>query len=251
MAVITSLPTPPGTSHSRDKESNLPGSRVAWTQHNQYHILTSPKGRSPLPLTASRQLPTKSILKKSVARLLAVQKEEQREATPEPEDPLVNLSYLTRPVSQILACETSCTDLIDAYTVLAARIRSAVVGTTDADASWPLFQPIRKNTQPITDALCRDLGKALVEPKSPELESESEDFPFTCVEEEEPPSLLPSPKQSPKKKKRGMSAGQAKYARDLCTTSHAVMRLLGAVFTLPAVYRIFTGAFLLALRSLA
>ncbi|OJA17207.1 hypothetical protein AZE42_00199 [Rhizopogon vesiculosus] len=241
MAVITSLPTPPGTSH-RDKDSGFPGSRVAWTQHNQYHILTSPKGPVPLPSTASRQLPTKSILKKSVPRLLIVQEEEQREVTPEPEDPLVNLSYLTRPVSQILASETSFTDLIDAYAVLAARIRSAVMGTTDADASWPLFQPIRKNTQPFTDAVCRDLGKALVEPKAPELESETEDDPFACVEEEEFPMLLPSPKQSPKKKKRGMSAGQAKYARDLCTTSHAVMRLLGAVFTLPAVYRIFTDA---------
>jgi len=119
------------------------------------------------------------------------------------------------------------------------------MSSTDADASWPLFQPIRKNAQPFTDAVCRDLGKALVEPKSLELESEVEDFPFACMEEEELPSLLPSPKKSPKKKKRGMSAGQAKYARDLCTTSHAAMRLLGAVFTLPAVYRVFTGTFLL------
>ncbi|KAG0704222.1 hypothetical protein DFH29DRAFT_912360 [Suillus ampliporus] len=240
MAVLNSLPTPPSTSH-RDKETtSLPGSRVAWTQQNQYHILTSPKGHVSFPSTASRHRPTKSILKKSAPRLLALSEEGQREATPEPEDPLVNLSYLTRPVSQILASETSFTDLIDAYAVLAARIRSAVAGTTDADASWPLFQPIRKNTQPFTDAVCRDLGKALVEPKAPELESEPEDFPFNHEEEEELPSLLPSPKKSPRKKKRGMSAGQAKYARDLCTTSHAVMRLLGAVFTLPAVYRVFT-----------
>ncbi|KAG2037799.1 hypothetical protein BDR03DRAFT_896321 [Suillus americanus] len=242
MAVLTSLPTPPATSH-RDKETtNFPGSRVSWTQQNQYHILTSPKGHVPFPPTASRQCPTKSILKRSTSNLLTVSERGQREATPEPEDPLVNLSYLTRPVSQILASETSFTDLIDAYAVLAARIRSAVAGTTDADASWPLFQPLRKNTQPFTDAVCRDLGKALVEPKSPELESESEDFPFAREEEEELPSLLPSPKKSPKKKKCGMSAGQAKYARDLCTTSHAVMRLLGSVFTLPAVYRIFTDA---------
>ncbi|KAG1720483.1 hypothetical protein EDB19DRAFT_1917951 [Suillus lakei] len=223
MAVLTSLPTPPATSH-RDKEStSFPGSRVAWTQQNQYHILTSPKGHVPFPPTASRQRPTKSILKRSAPKLLTVSEQGQREATPEPEDPLVNLSYLTRPVSQILASDTSFTDLIDAYAVLAARIRSAVAGTTDADASWPLFQPLRKNTQPFTDAVCRDL-----------------DFPFAHEEEEELPSLLPSPKKSPKKKKRGMSAGQAKYARDLCTTSHAVMRLLGAVFTLPAVFRIFT-----------
>ncbi|KAG1822871.1 uncharacterized protein BJ212DRAFT_1331086 [Suillus subaureus] len=232
MAVLTSLPTPPGTSH-RDKEiTSFPGSRVSWTQQNQYHILTSPKGHVPFPPTASRQCPTKSILKRSTSNLLTVSEHGQREPTPEPEDPLVNLSYLTRPVSQILASETSFTDLIDAYAVLAARIRSAVAGTTDADASWPLFQPLRKNTQSFTDAVCRDLGKALVEP--------NEEFPFAREEEEELPSLLPSPKKSPKKKKRGMSAGQAKYARDLCTTSHAVMRLLGSVFTLPAVYRIFT-----------
>jgi hypothetical protein len=51
---------------------------------------------------------------------------------------------------------------------------------------------------------------------------------------------LPSPKNSPGKK-QGMSAEQAKYARDLCTTTQAAIKLLMAMFALPAVYRIFSG----------
>lgn len=59
---------------------------------------------------------------------------------------------------------------------------------------------------------------------------------------EEPRSLLPSPRKSPKKKKKmGMSAAQVKNARDLCTVTHVVLRLLSIIFTLPAVYQLFTG----------
>jgi hypothetical protein len=40
-----------------------------------------------------------------------------------------------------------------------------------------------------------------------------------------------------------MSEEQVKYARDLATVSHAVIKLLGLAFTLPAVYALFDGAF--------
>ncbi|KIJ13077.1 hypothetical protein PAXINDRAFT_156664 [Paxillus involutus ATCC 200175] len=112
----------------------------------------------------------------------------------------------------------------------------------DGDASWPLFQPLRKNKQVFTDAVVRDLSRALVEPKSNV--AEDDDLPMDCdndCEEEEALSLLPSPKQSPKKKKKlGMSASQIKFARDLCTTTHSVLQLLSTVFTVPALYQIFT-----------
>ncbi|KAH7885266.1 hypothetical protein F5I97DRAFT_1357061 [Phlebopus sp. FC_14] len=241
-----SLPTPPGTSH-RGKENKLPGSRVAWAQQNQYFILSnSPKGVVPLPLLKAHQevLPTKSILKKSSMSFLAVPEGDQREVTPEPEDPLVNLTYLSRPVATILALESTLRDLIEAYSILNARIRAAVTSSTDADASWPFFQPLRKHSQAFTDAVIRDLGRALVEPKLDT--SQEDDVPLPACdeehEEEKALSLLPSPKQSPKKKKKkqGMSASQVKFARDLCTTTHAVLRVLGAIFTLPAVYQIFS-----------
>lgn len=237
-----SLPTPPCTSHHRDKENYIPRCRVAWAQQNQYFTLScSPASSGLHPLRPCTEQPAKSILKKRDYPLLPLE-EEQRQITPEPEDPLVDLSYLSRPVQQIISPQSTLRDLIEAYSILHARLRAAVVTSTDADASWPLFQPLRKNVQTFTEAVIRDLDKAFVQPKS-DLSPE-DDIPADCDKEcegEDTPSLLPSPKQSPKKKKQGMSASQVKFARDLSTITHAVLRLLGAVFTLPSIYQIFDG----------
>jgi hypothetical protein len=150
-----------------------------------------------------------------------------REATPEPADPLTNLNYLTNSVDKIVASDdaSSLKELIEAYSILTARLKSAVPGTTDADASWPLFQPLRRHRDAVVKAFKRDLGRALMDPAGAESDERV---------------LLPSPQSSPKRKK-GMSAEQVKYARDLCTTCHAVIKLLAVVFTLPAIYRVFTG----------
>jgi hypothetical protein len=238
-----SLPTPPATSHHRDKENRLPGSRVAWAQQNQYFILSySPTRSAPHPLRSCAEQPAKSILKKRDHPSLLPPEEGQREITPEPEDPLVDLTYLSRPVQQIISPDSTLRDLIEAYSILHARLRAAVASSTDADASWPLFQPLRKNAHVFTEAVCRDLGRAFVVPKS-DLTPE-DDIPLDCekeCEDDEALSLLPSPKQSPRKKKQGMSASQIKFARDLCTTTHAVLRLLSAIFTLQPLYQIFDG----------
>ena len=234
-----SLPTPPSTSH-RDKENRLPtSSRISWSQHNEYHCLaTSPPPKQPPKPSGSRSPPTKSILKKSTYVLLPFadikETEEcklQREVTPEPADPLTNLSYLTSSVEEIVGSDNSSSlkGLIQAYSVLTARLKAAVNGTTDADASWPLFQPLRRHRDAVVHAFIRDLGRALVDSGTADQECEEERV------------LLPSPQSSPKRKK-GMSAEQVKYARDLCTTCHAVMKLLAVVLTLPAIYRVFTGA---------
>jgi hypothetical protein len=233
-----SLPTPPSTSH-RDKENRLPhGSRISWSQHNEYCLATSPPPKQPPKPSGSRSPPTKSILKKSSYVPLPFADEsdnemckKQREVTPEPADPLTNLSYLANSVDLIVASDdaSSLRDLIQAYSVLSARLKGAVNGTTDADASWPLFQPLRRHRDAVISAFIRDLGRALVDPGPADAEGEGRRV------------LLPSPQSSPKKKK-GMSAEQVKYARDLCTTSHAVIKLLAVVFTLPAIYRVFTGA---------
>lgn len=225
-----SLPTPPGTSH-RDKENfTFSGFRVAWSATNHVHLLSS--GTVPKVPTGPRRSPSKSILKKQNRVCLDVPENKPRDVTPEPSDPLADLNYLEYPVSRITAPESSLLDLIAAYSILAARLRSSVSEATDADASWPLFQPIRKRCDIFVEAIVRDLGKALVDPS---------DFISTEQEpcEEEVPTL-PSPKQSPRKKK-GMSAERVKHARDLCTTSHAVIKLLAIVFSFPAIYGVFSS----------
>lgn len=236
------LLTPPRTSH-RDRDHRLPVARVAWSQQNQYFILSaSPKELAPLPARVLDP-PCKSILKKTSQCFLPVPEEkDHRDITPEPEDPLVNLTYLVRPVAQVINRDSSLSDLIEAYSILNARIRAGVASSSDSDASWPLFQPLRKHTQAFVDAVMRDLGRALVDPSSDTMVDEG--LIAECKgerENEQAASLLPSPQHSPKKKKKGMSATQVKWARDLCTVTHVVLRLLSVVFVLPSVYQLFSG----------
>lgn len=241
-----SLPTPPGTSH-RDKENRLPpGARISWSLHNDYHSLPPPS-KQPPQSSGSRSPPTKSILKKSTHALFpfaddnidSSYKSQKRDVTPEPEDPLTNSSYLANSVAKIVASDdaSSLRDIIEGYSMLTARLKVAVNGTTDADASWPLFQPLRRHREAVVNAFVRDLKRALVDPGMSNT---------GCKEER---VLLPSPQSSPKRKK-GMSAEQVKYARDLCTTCHAVMKLLAVVLTLPAIYKVFTGVLFIIHLSL-
>lgn len=243
------LPTPPSTTH-RDRDIRLPGSRVAWSQQNQYFVFTtSPKGNVPPPRHLEH--PAKPILKKYSQTFLPIPEDDTREVTPEPEDPLANLTYLERPVTQIIDPQFSLRNLIEAYSVLTTRIRGAVADSTDVDASWPLFQPLRKHTQAFVDGVCRDLGRALVEPDTVAIQDDEPPVPDIgdACDVEETCSLLPSPKRSPKKKKKGVSAAQVKLARDLCTTTHAVLRLLSVIFTSSAVYQLFSGKGLSSLVS--
>lgn len=239
------LLTPPNSSHRLDKENfkftvtaPLPG-RVVWSSQNSYHSLTTP----PKPCVASKERPVKSILKRrrEATTLLAVPDNDtkEREVTPEPADPLVNLNYLDHPVSTILGgADASLRDLIEGYSVLAVRLRTSVTDSTDADASWPLFQPLRKNREAFVDAVVRDLGKALIDPASVMPCTEEVMDEWLEAEEQTPKFNLPSPQSSPVKK-RGMSAEQAKHARDLATTCLSVIRLLSVVLSTPAIYSVF------------
>lgn len=240
-----SLPTPPGTSH-RGKENRRhtfsePGpSRVAWAEnHKFYTVSETPAWRPPLIKSASKEAP-KSILKKTSYGDLPPY-EPERESTPEPNDPLADLNYLANPVATIVTAESTLRELIEAYNVLAVRLRTCVTGMTDADASWPLFQPLRKNQEAVVQSMVRDLGRALEDPMAtvlaPEPDAESSSM---AIDPRILATGLPSPKQSPKKK-RGMSAEQVKHARDLCTICHSVLKLLSAVFTLPPIYGVFTS----------
>ncbi|KAK7677755.1 hypothetical protein QCA50_019307 [Cerrena zonata] len=242
-----SLPTPPGTSHRKEKENRVPEfsepgpstPRVVWAEKNEYRLFeNSATTDFAVPASSLKRRPSKSILKATSSFNLAIPfvEEEEREVTPEPSDPLVDLNYLDGPVSRILAPNASLRDLIEAYSILAARIRSSVSDSTDGDASWPLFQPLRKNREAFVSALERDLGRALEDPVERPIINDTSD-----VEMVREVPMLPSPKDSPRKK-RGMSAEQVKYARDLCTTCHSVIKLLGIIFTLPAVCSLFSNA---------
>jgi hypothetical protein len=228
-----SLPTPPSTSH-RDKENRAPN-HVAWSD-NQYHILT--KNSPPKLPAASRPpklLPVKSILKKRAHIPTPgeeVEVEMKRSNTPQPDEPLADPKYLEFPVSRIISPTSSLRELIEGYFILAGRLR-ATVNSTDEDPSQPLFKPLRENREAIVAAILRDLRKAFVNPIRTE-EALRERKPLSEVAA----ASLPSPKKSPSKK-QGMTAEQAKYARDLCTTSQSVIKLLMTMFSLPAVNKVF------------
>jgi hypothetical protein len=93
---------------------------------------------------------------------------------------------------------------------------------------------LRDNCEAVVAAITRDLGKALVNP------IQTGDVSGEPLSEVTAVASLPTPKSSPRKK-QGMSAEHAKYARDLCTTAQAAIKLLMAMFALPAVYKIFSG----------
>ncbi|KAG7088279.1 hypothetical protein E1B28_012292 [Marasmius oreades] len=226
-----SLPTPPKSSHREEKENRTQasGCRVVWSQHNQYHSLSAPP-RGPTFCSATKEPPAKSILKKSSFPLLPLENEcEQREFTPEPSNPLGDPTYLNTPIITIISdSDHKLSELIQAYSVLAARLRAYVHERTDG--SCTIFTPLKKSREFVLKSILRDLGRALVNP----VVSEERDSARVVT-------LLPSPTNSPKKK-RGMTAEQAKLARDLCTLSHSVLKLIGLVFTLRVVYQVFSDA---------
>ncbi|KAJ6475044.1 hypothetical protein C8R47DRAFT_1143351 [Mycena vitilis] len=236
-----SLPTPPSTGH-REKENRVPSSKthVIWSPHNQYRTINPTPQMSPLAsLPTSARVPVKSILKKRSEPLLPFINEFQRETTPEPSQPKFDPTYLSSSVTTIIDPAASLDALIRAYSVLAARLRAHITLTTDSDASYPLLEPLRKNRVALEEAIVRDLGRCLVDPETMDHDQTPEDREEeACLREQ--PVLLPSPKSSPKKKKKGTTAKKARYGRDLCTTCHSTIKLLAVVFTLPAVSNVFS-----------
>ncbi|KZV73722.1 hypothetical protein PENSPDRAFT_749951 [Peniophora sp. CONT] len=230
-----SLPTPPATAHrlkeKEAKEKSLKG-RISWAAQEQvreHTPHTSPK--RPSTKSAHRLPPIRGILKpEPCAPALPFSDDESfsgkaREETPEPEDALADLDYLEWPVSQILKEDVSLRELVEAYSVLAARLRGAVDGNTEAETSWPLLRPLRRFAPELVSALVRDLGRALEDPLG-------EDN-MKCDE-----VLLPSPRRSPGKK-GGMTEAQVKRARDLVGTTHAAIKFLVLALSAPAIYSSF------------
>lgn len=230
MKVSNHLPSPPSTSHREEKENRrifaqLP--RVSWSEENQIYPL-SPSSLSNLRPSASHKLPTKSILRKSSSFPLTNSHQEvEREVTPEPDTPLFNSDYLSGPISRIIDIDACLKDLIQAYNVLAARIRAAVLGEAEFDSTLPLFDPLRSSQDLFTDAVVRDLGRVMVDPSLPK--------------KNRPEVSLPSPRPSPSRKRHGMTEDEVRYARDLATTTHSVIKLLAQLFASPQFCQLFSG----------
>jgi len=232
MEVSNHLPSPPSTSHREEKENRrifaqMP--RVSWSEENQIHSL-SLSHLTDLRPSASYELPAKSILRKSSSfPFTDLHKEVEREVTPEPDAPLRNPKYLSGPVSRIIMMDACLKDLIQAYNILAARIRTAVLGAAEFDSALPLFDPLRSNQDLFTDAVVRDLGRVMLDPSLPK--------------ENRPEISLPSPRSSPSRKRHGMTEDEVRYARDLATTTHSVVKLLALLFASPQLCQIFSGVY--------
>lgn len=230
-----SLPTPPHTSQRGAKENRSlrsGSSRVEWASQDQYHPLSSPS-RIPEIRRALVDHPTKSILKRTspIQHSSPLPDSNEREETLEPSSPQSDSHYLQYPISIIINDASTLLELNTAYSTLGSRLRATVDESLNPDSEWPLFQPLREHSDKVMRALTRDVVRARENPIS---DNDNGD--------DEIKVSLPSPQKSPRKKKKGgMTANQVRHARDLCTTTHCVLKLLGFVFTQPAICGIFSG----------
>lgn len=243
-----SLLTPPSTGRRQPMKENVGNRILKWASADSVKTFQRdlPPSAATSPTRPIAPLPRSILKKDSHYSTLPFAEVEKREDTPEPEDPLINLNYLSSPVNTILESSNK-RDLVAAYSLLTARLRASVVlkdgEECDADGSWPLFQPIRKNRDAFLRCLERDLARAKQDPALTAPKDEvNEEFLDSS-------SHLPSPqssplrpnKSSPAKKKHGMSAAQVTHARDVCSLTHSALRLLTVIFSFRAVYTLFPG----------
>lgn len=201
---------------------------MSWSEENHIYPLSPSSSLTNLRPSASYGLPVKSILRKSSSfPLTELRQEVEREVTPEPDTPLFNSNYLSGPISRIVDLDACLKDVIQAYNILAARIRTTLLGEAEIDSTLPLFDPLRSNQDLFTDAVIRDLGRVMVDPSLPK--------------ENRPEVSLPSPRPSPSRKRHGMTEDEVRYARDLATTTHSVVKLLAQLFASPQLCKLFSG----------
>ncbi|CAE6395735.1 unnamed protein product [Rhizoctonia solani] len=195
-----------------------------------------------------------------------------RDMTPIPDDPLRCTTYLSSPVSTIVSSVTitpqpnridgeygdiygplpmSLHDIAEAYTLMLARMRlqAMAVGPdgnpTEAEitSDLPLLEPIRKYHAELAVALSRDVGRALIRPVSfsptpyhtEEINDWSSDYSSDVFGSSSPPGSPSGPTQ-----RRGLTAAEVKYARDLSLVSQSAIRVLAVIFHEPAISSHFT-----------
>ncbi|KAG8763821.1 hypothetical protein FRC11_011892 [Ceratobasidium sp. 423] len=142
-------------------------------------------------------------------------------------------------------------DIAEAYTLMLARMRLQAM-TVDPDGNpteveissdLPLLEPIRKHHSELAIALSRDVGRALVRPASfsptpyqtEEFNDWSSDYSSDVFGSSSPPGSPSGPTQ-----RRGLTAAEVKYARDLSLVSQSAIRVLAVIFHEPAISSHFT-----------
>ncbi|KAG8746012.1 hypothetical protein FRC10_006351 [Ceratobasidium sp. 414] len=202
-----------------------------------------------------------------------VPKLHKREMSPVPDDPLHCATYLSSPVSTIVTSVAvapspnridgdvvgiygplpmTLHDLAEAYALLLARLRlqAMTIGPdgaateTEITPDLPLLQPIQQYHSELAAALARDSARALLKPISftaptpyqlSDIDEWSSDYSSDVYGSSSPPSSPSGPTQ-----KRGLTAAEVKYARDLSLVSQSAIRVLAVVFHEPAVSSHFT-----------
>jgi hypothetical protein len=146
-------------------------------------------------------------------------------------------------------------DLAEAYALMLARLRlqamtigpNGVVTETEITPDLPLLQPVQQHHAELAAALARDVARALVKPVSftapvpyqpNEVDEWSSDYSSDVFGSSSPPSSPSGPTQ-----KRGLTAAEVKYARDLSLVSQSAIRVLAVVFHEPAISSHFTGKY--------
>ncbi|KAF8679558.1 hypothetical protein RHS04_04422 [Rhizoctonia solani] len=195
-----------------------------------------------------------------------------REMTPMPDNPLHCATYLSSPVSTIVSSVTitpqpnridgeygetygplpmSLHDIAEAYALMLVRMRlqAMVVDPdgspteTEITSDLPLLEPIRKHHTELAIALSRDVGRALIRPASfspspyhaEEINDWSSDYSSDVFGSSSPPGSPLGPTQ-----RRGLTAAEVKYARDLSLVSQSAIRVLAVIFHEPAISSHFT-----------
>lgn len=242
------LPTPPRRQANKENiaiSSSSPIKGIQWSEKVTKFFYSPSPGRSTnVPSSSPTRGPRKSILK-ATEPLLPLKLEKEREVTPQPEDALSDTNFLVWPISTILDEVSTLKQLTEAYSVLAARIRSSLplqlwVPALARDREeeevkrFALFEHMRTTAGPLTRAMVRDLRRVFVNPY--EHRPSSSTSPRESMEKS-----LPSPRETPSPKKGGMSEEQVKFARDLSTVTNSVLKFLALAFQVREIYGCFTG----------
>ncbi|CAE6528641.1 unnamed protein product [Rhizoctonia solani] len=254
--------------------------RVSFAQKDSHHVYTTPLRSLPSYSSKPPGfIAARSILKAKTPERVVVPPSAPeappihgRDMTPTPDDPLHCATYLSSPVSVIVLSVSvtpqpnridseygnscgplpmSLHDIAEAYTLMLARMRlqAMTIGPdgnpteVEISSDLPLLDPIRKHHAELALALARDVGRALIRPASfsptpyqqEEFNDWSSDYSSDVFGSSSPPGSPSGPTQ-----KRGLTAAEVKYARDLSLVSQSAIRVLAVIFHEPAISSHFT-----------
>ena len=214
-----------------------PRKSIEWATDEQIFTLSPSELGNMCTSKMLQRKPRKSILKPT-RPLRPLPPEKKRDITPTPETPLKNAQYLEWPVSTIVDESSTLRELTEAYSILAARIRSSVPSTffsvDNCNTRHPLFKPLRNHQETLSDSIVRDLGRVFLDPF---------DLPSTSrlASNDESDSSSPNTQSPSIPSRGGMTEEQVKYARDLSTVTIANMKFLILALHVPAIYNIFSS----------